>query len=201
MASCRVTKISRVATGTLYEEACLRFLAGHLRMPLRRVGGANDNGVDLMGSWQLDDGRLASYDCVAQCKHYKKKLGPSVVRELEGTLSYFNPSTDREIPLLGLLLSRSPFTVKTIERATASQSPLWLLHLDNSDSDSDSASDGGGDTGNELVCRGSFQNPVLRRTMGDSMQTHWKHLLSRPRSPPQASFHYKGHLISSMRKV
>lgn len=165
--------LSRVAVGVGYEQACLHFLQTRLGMVLQRTGGANDNGVDLIGQWMLE-GR--QHDCVVQCKHHRKKLGPRTVRELEGTMSYFQK--DPQAPLLGLLISSSPFTVKSVERATASRLPLWLLHLEPHPSNPDLP----------LVCRGSLQNLPFKRAVRDLVQTHWSHLIDTDGSSLSATF-------------
>lgn len=113
-------RASTVARGTAYEIQCQAFLAAQLNMPLVRCGRANDNGIDLRGTWaplaslaaspsSSDSSRSSpspasspagdpsdapqprSYRVIAQCKRYAKKLGPNYIRELIGTSSYYHP--------------------------------------------------------------------------------------------------------------
>ena len=53
---------------------------------MKRVGGANDGGVDLIGNWKINEATL-----LVQCKHISKKLQPATVREFEGVLAAYQP--------------------------------------------------------------------------------------------------------------
>ena len=87
---------------------------------------------------------------VAQCKAEKKKTSPKYVRELEGVMLRFvtsssgTPHTSQasnlhcttddllqhsQFPLVGLLISESPFSKSTLLRAHSSPLPFFLLHL------------------------------------------------------------------------
>jgi hypothetical protein len=48
-------KLSPTHRGTAFENRCVDILQKHLSMSLRRVGGANDGGIDLVGWWWLPD--------------------------------------------------------------------------------------------------------------------------------------------------
>ncbi|KAL4780379.1 hypothetical protein BJX76DRAFT_48789 [Aspergillus varians] len=80
--------------GTIYEYT----VQSHLRASafnLHRVGGRSDLGVDLQGTWHVGPNPVldSPVRVVVQCKALKTKIGPNVVRELEGvTARHFTPS-------------------------------------------------------------------------------------------------------------
>ena len=142
------SSLSTTHRGTAFEERSLRILEAHLSMSLRRVGGKSDGGIDLLGWWWLP--APGSHACLstaprrrlrvlAQCKAEKKKMSPKYVREMEGVLHRYlvssppaSPPTsplDAKSPVVGLLISESPFTKSTILRAVSSPIPFFLLHL------------------------------------------------------------------------
>jgi len=125
-----------------------------MSMSLKRVGGKEDGGIDLVGWWWLPElssnasqpccsnlpGRRRRIRVIGQCKAEKKKLGPNHVRELEGVVYRFlNAPTTKTEPLLpidtspsslvALLISQSAFTKSTILHAQSSPIPFFLLHL------------------------------------------------------------------------
>lgn len=114
---------SRTAIGTAYEALCARFLVRHFAsMRIKRCGGANDHGIDLLGSWALPSPRisspasflpatpssevsaptglayLAGYPIIGQCKYHAKKVSPMTIRELEGCASRYLAQADCERP-------------------------------------------------------------------------------------------------------
>ncbi|KAH6906205.1 hypothetical protein BKA70DRAFT_1291001 [Coprinopsis sp. MPI-PUGE-AT-0042] len=98
------TKQSTVSLGTSFELYSLHTLNQHFSMDLRRVGGKDDGGVDLVGWWwvpvrggnEIGEGEGGGtvgekknrrrIRVIAQCKAEKKKMGPGRVRELEGVV-------------------------------------------------------------------------------------------------------------------
>ncbi|KAG5519897.1 hypothetical protein PMAC_000174 [Pneumocystis sp. 'macacae'] len=62
-------------------------------MDLKHVGGTNDYGIDLRGTWYY--GEQTRYQCpiIIQCKNEQKKTGTRYVREMEGVLSSENNDT------------------------------------------------------------------------------------------------------------
>jgi hypothetical protein len=151
-------RLSTVHQGNAFEERSLALLHKTMSMSLKRVGGKEDGGIDLLGWWWLPATKdSSSNDAIAsspsnrrrirvigQCKAEKKKLGPKFVRELEGVLFRFltrsldihkppdpeftNPDTS-QLPIVALLMSQSEFSKSAILRANSSPIPFFLLHL------------------------------------------------------------------------
>lgn len=69
--------------GTHYEYIVQQTLR-RFAFALHRVGGRDDAGVDLLGTWHLPQ-REHPLRVFVQCKAMKTKLGPNLVRELEGS--------------------------------------------------------------------------------------------------------------------
>jgi len=171
-----------------------------MSMSLKRVGGREDGGIDLLGWWWLPPihNALLNHDIatsssnrrrirvIGQCKAEKKKLGPNYVRELEGVLFRFltspldkppdpeftNPDTS-QLPIVALLMSESEFTKSAILRANSSPIPFFLLHMPPIDSSDDTTTeaDGLGNLGMALC------NPALCGTDGllkGNMELRWE---------------------------
>ncbi|PSR76195.1 hypothetical protein PHLCEN_2v8618 [Hermanssonia centrifuga] len=119
-------------------------------MSLIRVGGKDDGGIDLQGWWWLpisqagqdsshSPSRYMRMRVLAQCKAEKKKIGPKYVREMEGVLHRHATSMQHIAnhpteamqagPIVGLLLSSSPFSKSATLRAHSSPLPLCLLYV------------------------------------------------------------------------
>lgn len=116
---------------------------------LIRVGGAGDKGVDLRGWWQPRAGQGPStprekkplaWPVVVQCKAERRRLGPGIVRELEGAVGYEVPSTGTmqergqltkptSTPTIAVLVGLSGFSDEAHRRAVASRVPIVLVHL------------------------------------------------------------------------
>ncbi|KND02182.1 uncharacterized protein SPPG_02671 [Spizellomyces punctatus DAOM BR117] len=130
---------STVDVGTRFEEDTLRCLSRY-GIDLRRVGGADDKGVDLRGRWRLPKeggvdpalsspghhGGFLEFPIIVQCKKERTKLGPKYFRELEGTLARESPNT------IALLASSEGFSTKAVDLLFASRVPLALAVI-NSD--------------------------------------------------------------------
>ena len=73
---------STTYVGTYYEYTVQNALR-RLGFSLTRIGGRDDSGVDLLGTWHLPS-NPHPLRVIVQCKALKGKLGPNLVRELEG---------------------------------------------------------------------------------------------------------------------
>ena len=142
-----LSRLSTVHQGTAFEERSLNLLHKTMSMSLKRVGGREDGGIDLLGWWWLPptNDSLLNHDdiptspskrrrirVIGQCKAEKKKLGPKYVRELEGVLYRFQTNSfddNSQLPMVALLISESEFTKSAILRANSSPIPFFLLHL------------------------------------------------------------------------
>lgn len=130
--------LSNHAIGRAFELATLKFLS---RAPfelqgLVRVGGAYDNGVDLRGWWPPSSPETKGqggprWGVVVQCKAERSRIGPGVVRELEGVVgSQASRTTTRSSQTtIGILVSLNGFSEEATRRAEASLVPLALVHL------------------------------------------------------------------------
>jgi hypothetical protein len=164
--------LSSTAIGTAYELACLSFLQSSFRMSLRRVGQANDGGVDLRGWWDLrslalDATRLRIY---AQCKAERRPAGPRIVRELEGTLlrrraadAGAGPVLDSENlpetwPVVGALCAQSGFSTRALLYFNTSPLPMLLLQIHD-----------------EHLCSKALFNKSLQRVVGGRLTVECRH--------------------------
>ncbi|GAA5868364.1 hypothetical protein JCM8547_002166 [Rhodosporidiobolus lusitaniae] len=144
---------SSASLGSAYELLSLNAL---LQPPffftnLARVGGANDQGVDLHGEWSgrpllplslvggadLSSKNNARWPAIVQCKAYSDRVGPVTVRELEGALlaasssfsSSLSSSRPADQPGVAFLLSLSGFTPIAASRIRSSTLPIAGVHL------------------------------------------------------------------------
>ncbi|KAF4293359.1 hypothetical protein KXW65_003486 [Aspergillus fumigatus] len=111
--------------GTHYEYTVQQTLR-HFAFSLHRVGGRDDAGVDLVGTWHLPQ-HEHPLRVFVQCKALKTKLGPNLVRELEGTFRR-SPVGWRTGTKIGILVGPREAT-KGVRDATArSAYPLlWMM--------------------------------------------------------------------------
>lgn len=88
----RRTQLDRASTtfaGTYYEYATQSLLRRY-GFGLTRVGGRGDRGVDLKGMWTVataENKTEVALPVIVQCKRLKSKVGPNLMRELEGALA------------------------------------------------------------------------------------------------------------------
>ncbi|KAH6577368.1 hypothetical protein BASA50_001343 [Batrachochytrium salamandrivorans] len=112
--------ISTSHLGTHYEQQ-VKLTLESVGMHLARVGGANDKGVDLRGTWQLHT-QTNPFKVIVQCKAEQKPVGPSRVRELLGTLTAESPGT------VGVLVALNGFSPRAYDAANRGQ-PICLVGI------------------------------------------------------------------------
>lgn len=113
--------------GTHYEYTVLQSLRRYA-LSLYRIGGRDDAGIDLVGTWHLP-GREGSraLRVLVQCKALKTKLGPNLVRELEGAFRAA-PVGWRTGESVGMLVSPREATRGVRDALARSAFPLlWML--------------------------------------------------------------------------
>ncbi|KAJ3152639.1 hypothetical protein HDU89_001332 [Geranomyces variabilis] len=115
---------SPVARGTAFELLTLRMLRRH-GLNLRRVGGADDRGIDLRGQWDLCPTPrqvVPSLPAIVQCKDYETdRAGPALIRELEGTAARESPGT------VAVFACSAGFSRAAVSAAFASRTPIALV--------------------------------------------------------------------------
>ncbi|KAI1090146.1 hypothetical protein F5B19DRAFT_333993 [Rostrohypoxylon terebratum] len=140
---------SKTYVGTRYEYTVAAALAP-LGFDLRRVGGRDDCGIDLLGVWRLP---IPSYRSpkssqpvplrvLVQCKAasaQSTKIGPHQVRELEGAFagappawrgSFANspyPTSSPSSPILGFLVAQKPATKGVRDALGRSRWPMGFV--------------------------------------------------------------------------
>ncbi|KKZ64164.1 hypothetical protein EMCG_01512 [[Emmonsia] crescens] len=116
---------STTYVGTHYEYTILQTLR-RFALDLTRIGGRLDSGIDLVGSWHLPDSD-SQLRVIVQCKALKNKVGPNVVRELEGTFAGA-PVGWRGEGILGMLVSSRESTKGLRTALLKSRYPLvWIF--------------------------------------------------------------------------
>ncbi|KAK7413719.1 Cell morphogenesis protein PAG1 [Neonectria punicea] len=115
----RLNKRSTVYRGTHYEYTVAETLSQY-GFFLKRVGGASDRGLDLLGTWTLPTTNDAMKVFV-QCKAGARSPSPMYVRELKGARADAPPGWRGAGDALGLLVGEKPATrgVQEELRATA----------------------------------------------------------------------------------
>ncbi|KAJ5129759.1 uncharacterized protein N7515_005798 [Penicillium bovifimosum] len=118
---------STVHVGTHYEYTVLQTLRRYA-LNLNRIGGRDDAGIDLVGTWHLPEReRERALRVLVQCKSLKAKLGPNIVRELEGTFNQA-PVGWRTDQTVGVLVSPREATKGVRDALARSAYPLfWML--------------------------------------------------------------------------
>ncbi|KAK3900620.1 hypothetical protein C8A05DRAFT_35730 [Staphylotrichum tortipilum] len=104
---------STVYIGTHFEYTAALALS-RFGLALRRVGGASDCGIDLLGTWTLplppSAGRGPPLRVLAQCKALARRAGPHLVRELEGAFAGAPAGWRGGKGVVGLLVTEKPAT-------------------------------------------------------------------------------------------
>ncbi|KAI8822916.1 uncharacterized protein EV422DRAFT_494143 [Fimicolochytrium jonesii] len=112
-----------VEIGTAFESDTIASLRS-FHMDLRRVGGANDKGVDLRGKWVLSGSAGSSaphtVPIIVQCKASRTPLGPKYLRELEGTLARESAGT------IAVMACYEGYTRAAVEVCLGSVRPMIL---------------------------------------------------------------------------
>ncbi|EPY49693.1 fungal protein [Schizosaccharomyces cryophilus OY26] len=106
--------------GTLFEYLVKDILEKHC-FALKRCGGKDDRGIDLLGKFPLDG--ITKAKVAVSCKSNKGAIGPRYVRELEGSLSWCPSDT------LGILACLSNFTSASLKAVQVSERPLAVCRI------------------------------------------------------------------------
>ncbi|KAG0255460.1 hypothetical protein DFQ27_006229 [Actinomortierella ambigua] len=122
---------SSLFRGTLFEYQTQSVLQRQLGIYTHRSAGNGDEGVDLRGKWFLPlsaapapEDWVRHLNVIVQCKKSTGKIGPRIVRELQGTLSYESQ------PTLAILASASDFTKQALVPCLKSLWPMALVVID-----------------------------------------------------------------------
>ncbi|GIC85456.1 uncharacterized protein Aud_001287 [Aspergillus udagawae] len=111
--------------GTHYEYTVQQTLR-RFAFSLHRVGGRADAGIDLVGTWHLPQ-HEHPLRVFVQCKALKTKLGPNLVRELEGTFRQ-SPVGWRTGTKIGVLVGPREATKGVRDAMARSAYPLlWMM--------------------------------------------------------------------------
>lgn len=131
-----LSRLSTVHQGNAFEERSLAILHQTMSMSLKRVGGKEDRGIDLLGWWWLpasespldatSSSKRRRIRVIAQCKAEKKKTGPKYIRELEGVLFRFLTMPSGSIDVHHNS-SPDPDSVASIDSETAQIPVIALL--------------------------------------------------------------------------
>jgi hypothetical protein len=113
---------STVYVGTHYEYTVLSALE-RLGMSLKRIGGASDYGIDLLGTWSLPS-VSQPLKVLIQCK--VGQIRPAQTRELEGAFTGAPPGW-RGAGLLALLVSQTSATKAHREALGRSRWPMGYV--------------------------------------------------------------------------
>lgn len=138
---------SRVFRGTFYEFQAKEALLKHLNLyNLTRVGGAGDNGIDLIGQWDLSKFRESKMSLdlqnrhvdtatdirvLIQCKNYATKIKASIIRELAGVHEFHvnGDSIGLTLPTFMFLVSPLPLTKQALAQMDTSSVPLIHVRI------------------------------------------------------------------------
>ncbi|KAK7441662.1 hypothetical protein CaCOL14_007845 [Colletotrichum acutatum] len=115
---------STVYVGTHYEYTVSSTLAQY-GIHAIRVGGASDQGIDLLGTWSLPS-RAENLKVIIQCKGGAQRVGPSIVRELEGSF-IGAPVGWRGEGVIAFLISEKPASKGVRESLGRSRWPMGFI--------------------------------------------------------------------------
>lgn len=122
-----VDPASTTYVGTHFEYTVASALSA-LGFDLRRVGGKSDRGIDLLGTWTVPSSPDSPLRVVLQCK-VSKATGPSLVRELEGTV-LSAPVGWRGPGALGFLVADRAASKGIVEGILHSRVPIGFIACD-----------------------------------------------------------------------
>ena len=187
--------LSHVALGTAYERHCQTFARTYLRMPLIQVGGANDEGIDLRGTWNLPSCDK-QFNIIAQCKRYKRKVPPIHIRELVGTVAHYRQQRSSERDTLAVLFASGSWSTQSILKANESSTPILLVHLEPSDDPTSDAEGRFALNGKiDLLCKGAVANHAWTKALDGRFTIKRPILHKRPGSPIGTQFVYNDTLL------
>ncbi|KAL7784904.1 hypothetical protein V8C37DRAFT_395070 [Trichoderma ceciliae] len=112
---------STTFAGTRYEYLIAQRLARY-GFSLKRVGGASDFGIDLLGDWTIPS-TCQPVKVLVQCKAGVQRTGPHFIRELEGSFGSAPPGW-RGPGVLGLLVTERKATKGVRGALGRSQFPM-----------------------------------------------------------------------------
>ncbi|KAM0279084.1 hypothetical protein ACHAQH_004770 [Verticillium albo-atrum] len=115
---------STVYVGTHYEYTVASAIARY-GVEARRVGGASDCGIDLLGVWRIPQ-QSQNLRVIFQCKAGSQRTGPSLIRELEGSFAGA-PVGWRGTKVLAFLVSERTATKGVRESLGRSQWPMGFI--------------------------------------------------------------------------
>lgn len=119
----QVNTTSTVFTGTVYEHSVLHLLQTTLAIDrLQVVGGANDQGVDIVGQWTLPPTQI---DVYVQCKAVGKPVGARTVREMIGACQLVTRQTTNSL----LVFVLSPQRMTLHGARAVDNTPLPLVYV------------------------------------------------------------------------
>lgn len=116
---------STTYVGTHYEYTIQQTLRQY-GLTLHRIGGRDDAGVDLVGTWHIPQTEHAIRVFV-QCKALRTKPGPNIVRELEGAFRSPQPAGWRTDQKAGILVCTREATKGVRDAMCRSSSPLLFM--------------------------------------------------------------------------
>ncbi|KAI1142137.1 hypothetical protein F5Y05DRAFT_215331 [Hypoxylon sp. FL0543] len=124
---------SKTYLGTRYEYAVAAALST-LGFTLRRVGGRDDCGIDLLGTWEVPSTTSPNpLRVLLQCKasaSQSTRIGPQHVRELEGAFIGAPPGWRSSTPgssVLGFLVAQKPATKGVRDALGRSRWPMGYV--------------------------------------------------------------------------